>query len=176
MSAENQPDNYDSLSAYEKFAIQLFDDTDQLFTIRHIEQEYPSLDIRSMFFKLSQDELALVGSILESYAIDAPEYVEMRLDGRNPYNVEDAEKALLAIRMEYRDIDGKDVESYYRVKINYPDENRLIVAHKSVDVDKRQQLYSTVPIDRTEQRGLLAMIHALKEVTGRSGGRHRRED
>ncbi len=177
MSLENAPDNYNYLSQYEKFALQLFDEADQLFTIRQVEQEYKTLDVRSMFLKLTDDDLSLIGPLLESYyALDAPEYVEIRVDGRNPFNVEDAEKALLAIRMEYTGFDNKEVECYYGVKINYPDEDQQIVAYKSVDIGVGEKLCVKVPIEDTEQRGLLAMMSALKHADGYSGGHHRKPE
>lgn len=177
MSAENAPENYNYLPHYEKFALQLFDEADQLFTIRQVEQEYKTLDVRSMFLKLTPEDLSLVGPLLESYyALDAPEYVEMRIDGRNPFNVEDADKALLAIRMEYAGFDNKEVECYYGVKINYPDEDQQIVAYKSIDIGKKEKLCVKVPIEYMEQRGLLAMVSALRHAMGYEGGRHRKSE
>lgn len=177
MSLENAPDKHNYLSQYEKFALQLFDEADQLFTIRQVEQEYKTLDVRSMFLKLTDDDLSLIGPLLESYyALDAPEYVEIRVDGCNPFNVEDAGKALLAIRMEYTGFDDKEVEYYYSVKINYPNEDQQIVAYKSVDIDVEEKLCVKAPIEYMEQRGLLAMMSALKNTTSYEGGRHRRSE
>lgn len=82
---ESEPKTPDNFTDYEQFAVEIFDGVDELFAQRNIPSIYEKISDRHSVVELTVEELEQVGPLLESYAIDAPNSVNITINGHNPF-------------------------------------------------------------------------------------------
>lgn len=172
----NNPD----FSHDEEFAKYLYDNVDWVFTRRGIPSGFEdSFDSRHSTLELSDDELQYIAVALESYAIDAPHFLEITLDGRNPYIYTAIPHGSVLITMKHFDHEQNEIVSTYTVVLDSSADDPVIV-HKDVtrnvltykreayeaetipfDMDLVDCYHKEAPVTRDERRGLDALIKIL---------------
>jgi hypothetical protein len=108
-----EPGSTQDFTEYEKLAHDIYNGADKLFESRHIPSLYEKIPIRHNSLTLTEQELARIGMLLETYAIDAPDYTQLIIENRNPYKDANFREASLQIIMRQR-----DMSSRYGVYIN----------------------------------------------------------
>ena len=165
---ERGPNQYEYIDDA-KFASELYDAVDLLFSSRKIRSHCLLEDERECELELSSAELERVGPILESYAIDAPQYAKIRLSGFNPNTYANVPAGAIKIVTEHMgpEPDYDTIISEYNIVIANMGEmvTRLVksVYGKHAGHEKiNEVIYVAEPIAYVEQRGLRALINILQ--------------
>lgn len=172
----NTPDFSDD----KQFANHFYDNVDWRFTRRAIPSQYEKqFEDRYCKLELNEDELRYVGPVLESFAIDAPHYLEITLKGRNPNIYTNIPQGSVWIKMKHLDLNGIEITSDYTVDINssltepvamYKDVKQKVAPHEMdiyktetipLDLDLVDNYYTKMPLDRNERRALNKLIDML---------------
>lgn len=160
---ESEPKTPDNFTDYEQFAVEIFDGVDELFAQRNIPSIYEKISDRHSVVELTVEELEQVGPLLESYAIDAPNSVNITINGHNPFYKGAHEPGSLEITTNHWDTFGNDVKSKYTIWI---DRNYTQAIEAIIDVKIGKQIFANNErIGSIEQRALRGLINYLKQTT-----------
>ena len=176
---EPKPRNPD-FSEYEKFATDLYDDVDWLFTVRKVPSWYEHFDDRHCQLELTQGELDVIAPILLSYAIDPPTSLKITLMGRNPFIYKNTPHGVLWIETEHESVEKNTIASEYTVWLDCGDVSpvnackdvkRRALAEEPSDrgllalpLNLGDIYFSNAPIGADEQRALRATVAALGKI------------
>jgi hypothetical protein len=169
---EKLPENENNQQT-RKFASDFYTAVDWLFDVRKVPDRSDLFNNRYSKINLDQNQINFIGPLLESFAIDTPESIEITLFGRNPEVYKTVMAGGILITMEHYDTFGDEITSTYSIWLDQL-ENNPVVAHKDVKkhtsehtgeisgiVEKSNIIWKKLPLDPDEQTALMHMIKAL---------------
>lgn len=157
----NTPDNFNS---YQTAAVELFDAVDDLFTLRKVPSMYEKIADRHSKIELSEAERTAIEPLLATYAIDAPRYASIAINGYNPFTEStNIDHGAMEITMHHDAHDGKAVKTTYGVWLDRRYSPPL-KAFKDVDIADFR-LMNDADIGSDEYRALRYMLRVLKDLT-----------
>ncbi len=159
---EQYPITPENMSDYQRFAVEIFDDIDTLVTQRQVPSLYKKIADRYCKIELTPEEIELIGPMLETYAIDAPEAASIIIQGHNPYDSDHAVNGTFEITTQHKNLEGSNVTSRYGVWLDTR-YDQAIEAFKDVHT-AREMYFNNARISTDEQRALRAMVSLLKNL------------